>query len=424
MDKRVVITGMGVVSPIATGIKEFHNAIKENRSGIKFIEELKNYGFACQIGGIPDISGSIYNSIIEKYKLTDSSKMIIYAIIAALEAWESAGFNVPDYDSNFTDYQTGCVIGSGIGPADIFGEKIIPYTNQGNIKKLRSTIVEHSMLSGASANLTGILALGNHISMNSSACSTGTESIILGYERIKEGKALRMIVGGSEAYSPYGWSGFDSMRVLTRSFNENPQKGSRPLSNTASGFVPGAGAGILILEEYESAKKRSAKIYGEIIGSHINSGGQRNGGTMSAPNSEGVIKCITETIKSSKISSQKIDYISGHLSSTMADPLEIKNWSEALDRKNDNFPYVNSLKSMTGHCIGASGAIETIAGIIQMNNNFIHASLNSEDLHTDIVQYVSREKIPLQTIENINIDYFVKASFGFGDVNSCMILKK
>lgn len=424
MRKRVVITGLGVVSPIATGNKDFTESLRIGRSGIKFIQELKDHNFGCQIGGIPDASKSVYNNYIEKYGLSDASSIIIYGIIAALEAWEDAGLDIPEYDDNKVDYDTGCIIGSGIGPADIFGNKITPLTNSGNIKRLRSTIVEHSMLSGASANLAGILAIGNKVSMNSSACSTGTESVIEGYERIKEGKAKRMIVGGSEAYSTFGWAGFDSMRVLTREYNDDPEKGSRPMSKNASGFVPGAGAGILILEELDTAINRNAKIYGEIVGGHINCGGQRNNGTMSAPNSVGVKICIKEAVKDANIDSNEIDFISGHLSSTMADPIEIKNLSEALDRKGKEMPYINSLKSLIGHCIGAAGALEIIAALIQMNNSFIHCSLNSEELHEEIAKFISRERIPVSTIENIKINYFAKSSFGFGDVNSCIIVKK
>ncbi len=424
MNNRVAITGYGIVSPIATGNRNFIEALKSSKSGIAFIEELQQHNFGCQIGGIPDIRQSVYFSYIEKYGLATASNMINYGIVAALEAWEHAGLQIPDYNYNTVDYDTGCIIGSGIGPADIFGNKIIPYTNSGHIKKLRSTIVEHSMLSGASANLAGILALGNKVSMNSSACSTGAESVIEGYERIKNGKAKRMIVGGSEAYSIYGWSGFDSMRVLTRNYNNNPVQGSRPMSEDASGFVPGAGAGILILEDLQAALKRKANIYGEIIGSHINCGGQRNGGTMSAPNSAGVQSCIKKAIDDASIDAGKIDFISGHLSSTMADSIEIKNWAEVLKRNDNNMPYINSLKSLIGHCIGAAGAMELIAAIIQMNNSFVHASLNSETLHPEIIKYIARDKIPLTTISGVDIDYFAKASFGFGDVNSCIIVKK
>ena len=421
---RVVVTGIGVVAPNGCGVPNFLDALKKGKSGIRFIQELKDLYFGCQIGGIPDYTDSKYNFYLNRYNLTDSSNLIRLSIIAGLEAWENAGLNIPEFGESDTDFNTGIIIGSGIGSVDIFGERIIPQTNLGEIKRLRSTIVEHSMLSGPGSNLAGILACGNQVSFNSSACSTGVEAIVMGSDRIKSGKAKRMIVGGVDVYSPYAWSGFDAMRVLNRKNNDDPEKGSRPMSFSASGFVPGAGAGVLILENRELALQRNATILCEIAGEFVNCGGQRNGGTMTAPNSQGVIQCIQSALETGNIKPEQIDFISGHLSSTMADPIEIQNWSTALNLKGSDFPYINSLKSLTGHCIGAAGAIETIAAILQMNHNFIHRSANCEDLHPEISQIIDKNKIPQTTIENTNINYIAKASFGFGDVNACLILKK
>lgn len=422
--KRVVITGIGVVAPNGTGKADFTEALKTGKSGIKHIAALEELEFGCQIGGIPDISNCIWNSYIEQHGLGTSSLMIQYAVLAGLEAWTDAKLIIPDFGSSDVDYDTGAIIGSGIGTIDIYGERIIPSTNQKNIKKLRSTIVEHSMLSGGSATLSSILGLGNQLTFNASACSTGTESIIMAFERIQSGQATRMFAGASEPYSPWHWSPFDSLRVTTRKHNHEPEKGSRPLSSTASGFVPAAGAGILLLEELESALNRNAHIYAEIIGSHINSGGQRKGGSMTAPSPEGVIKCIKEALVQASIDSSEIDLISGHLSSTMADPIEIKNWVLALDRNKENFPFINSTKSLIGHAIGAAGSIETIAALLEMQYNFIHPNINCEELHPDISAQISEKCIPQNCLENIDINCIAKASFGFGDVNSCIILKK
>ncbi len=422
--KRVVITGMGVVAPNGSGKQEFTDALVSGKSGIKHIPGLAELEFGCQIGGIPDTTNNTFNSYIELFGLQTASSMIKYAVLAGLEAWVDAGLSIPPRDANEVDYTTGAVIGSGIGTIDIYGERIFPLTNQKNVKKLRSTIVEHSMLSSSSATLSSILGLGNQLSFNSSACSTGTEAIVQAFERIKTGKAVRMLAGASEPYSPWHWSPFDSLRVTTRKHNGEPEKGSRAMSESASGFVPAAGAGILILEELESAIKRNAPVYAEIKGGYINSGGQRNGGSMTAPSSEGVIRCIHGALKESEVSAQEIDYISGHLSSTMADPLEIGNWSKALDRKGKEFPKINSTKSLIGHTIGAAGTIESIAAILQMKNNFLHPSINCEDLHPNILEIIDKSCIPQRTIQNIFINCIAKASFGFGDVNACLILKK
>ncbi len=341
MNKRVVITGIGVLAPGATGSDEFLHLLKNGMSGISFFQELKDLEFGCCIGGIPKIESSKYFPYIEQMGLGPATSIIHYALIAGLEAWEDAGFKIPEHGNNDVDYDTGIFIGSGTGPADIWAARTIPLTDSKSIKRLRSTIVEHSMLNGASATLCGLLGTGNQCTANASACSTGNEAIISAYERIKYGKAKRMIAGASEAGSPYCWSPFDALRVTTREHNDSPEKGSRPMSASASGFVPSSGAAVLILEELETAIKRNAKVYAEICGGFVNSGGQRNGGSMTAPSSEGIIQCIKGALADGNIKVNEIDYISGHLSSTMADPLEIGNWMKALNRSGKDFPFIN-----------------------------------------------------------------------------------
>lgn len=420
---RVVITGIGVVSPIGAGIHIFEKSLFAGNSGIRFIKELEETGFACKVGGIPDINNSFYNFYLENFSLQNSSELLKYAVVAGLEAWENSGMRIPENLQGAADFDTGCIIGSGIGPLDLVGNKLVPNTNAARIRKLRSTIVEQTMLNSPSAHLSMILGLGNQVSFNSSACATGTEAIIMGCERVASGKAKRMLVGGTEAFSTYGWIGFDVMRVLNRRMNNNPQKASCPLSENAAGFVPGAGAGVLVLESFESAIKRNANIFAEISSTHINSGGLRNGGTMTAPSSEAVIKCVQACIEDAGISAFDIDYINGHLSSTMADVLEIENLTKALNLYGENFPYINSLKAQTGHCIGAGGAIETIAAILQLVNQKVAPSINSKKLHPKINSLISNSCVPNEVTDK-TLNYILKTSFGFGDVNSCLILKK
>ncbi|MDD2565098.1 MAG: beta-ketoacyl-[acyl-carrier-protein] synthase family protein [Salinivirgaceae bacterium] len=422
--KRVVITGIGVVASNGTGIPEFLDSIRKGKSGIRFLPELRDLNFACQVGGIPDISQPKSMEVFSQYQIDDASYNLKYITLSAIEAWNDAGLVVPDFIDSDTDYDTGIVIGSAVGNIDVFANVIIPKILNGNVRRLGSKLAEYSMFNSPSATIGSILALGNKNSANSSACSTGNESIIEGYERINEGKAKRMLVGSCEIPSPHVWGCFDSMRLLARKYNDQPEIASRPMSASANGFVPSAGGGVLVLEELETALHRNAKIYGEILGSHINSGGQRDGGTMQAPGSLGVQKCIKNAIIDSGISSKNIDYICGHLSSTMADSLEIKNWCEVLNRYGDDFPYINSLKSMTGHNLGSAGTIETISAILQMHYGFIHPSLNCEDLHPEIQSLISVSKIPQKTVFNTNINIFAKASFGFGDINSCIIIGK
>jgi 3-oxoacyl-(acyl-carrier-protein) synthase len=340
--------------------------------------------------------------------------------MAGMDAWQDAGFHI-DQESKL-DFDSGTIFGTGTSGVEKFREAIYKLDNN-QVKRLGSTVVTQTMASGISAFLGGILGLGNQVTTNSSACTTGTEAILMGYERIKSGQAKRMLVGSCSDDGPYIWGGFDAMRVMTYKYNNTPKLGSRPLSATASGFVPGSGAGALVLESLESALERGATIYAEVLGGNINSGGQRNGGTMTAPNVEAVQRCIKEAISNSGIKATDIDVINGHLTATIKDPVEIKNWSEALGRKGLNFPYINSLKSMVGHCLSASGAIESVAAILELREGFIFPSINTADVHEDVKAIIDTSKIPQKTIyKDVNI--IAKASFGFGDVNGCVIFKK
>ncbi|NRA92969.1 MAG: beta-ketoacyl-[acyl-carrier-protein] synthase family protein, partial [Psychroserpens sp.] len=271
--------------------------------------------------------------------------------------------------------------------------------------------------------LGGILGLGNQITTNSSACITGTEAVLMGFERIQNGKAKRMLVGSCSDHGPYIWGGFDAMRVMSYKHNESPEEGSRPMSATASGFVPGSGAGAMVLESLESALERNATIYAEVLGGHVNSGGQRQGGTMTAPNAEAVQRCIKSAVKQSKITSSDIDAINGHLTATSKDPLEIENWTEALNRDGTEFPYINSLKSMVGHCLAASGSIESVATVLQLKHQFLCPNINCNDLHPEISSLIAEDKV-VRSFKELDLNIIAKASFGFGDVNAVVIFKR
>jgi 3-oxoacyl-(acyl-carrier-protein) synthase len=177
------------------------------------------------------------------------------------------------------------------------------------------------------------------------------------------------------------------------------------------------------LESLDSALERGVRIYAEVGGGHINSGGQRGTGSMTAPNSEAVQRCIQGAIRDADISAKDIDLINGHLTATIKDSLEIENWTLALKRNGDEFPYINSLKSLTGHCLSAAGSIECVASVLQMHKGFIFPNKNCEDLNHEISKLVNRTKIP-QSLIRKKISTLAKASFGFGDVNACIIFKR
>ena len=421
MNNRVVVSGLGVVAPNGVGIDEFTKAIKKGSSGIAFHQSLKDNGFSCCIGGIPKVTEDKKLEYLTPLQLRGfNSTSILYGCMAGIDAWRDAGFDVNEKSE--LDYGSGLIFGTGISGIEKLREAIYKIDDQ-KVRRLGSTTVLQTMASGISAYLAGILGLGNQVTTNSSACTTGTEALLIGFERIKNGKAKRMLVGSSSDSSLYTWGGFDAMKVMSYKHNESPQKGSRPMSETASGFVPGSGSGALVLESLESALERKAKIYAEVLGGNINSGGQRNGGTLTAPNSQAVQKCIKNAIIDAGVSSNEIDLINGHLTATSKDALEIENWTKALQRKGDNFPHINSLKSMIGHCLSAAGAIESVASVIQLKEQFIFPNINCEDIHPEISKMIAKDKIPQKLVKK-EINIIAKASFGFGDVNACVILKK
>ncbi len=421
MKKRVVITGLGVVAPNGVGLDVFTKAIKNGISGIKHDPELERLQFSCQIVGKPEISTELALNYFSELELRNfNSTGILYGVIAGIDAWKDAGLSMEIEDK--PDWDSGTIFGTGTSGIDKFRESIYKIDDF-QTRRLGSTAVAQTMNSGVSAYLGGKLGLGNQVTTNSSACTTGTESILMAFERIKSGQAERILAGSTSDSGPYIWGGFDAMKVCTFKHNETPEKGSRPMSISASGFVPGSGAGALVLENLETALARRAKIYAEVLGGNINSGGQRGQGTMTAPNSYAVQKCIQDAIKNAGIHPNEIDAINGHLTATSKDALEIKNWSEALNRSGIDFPYINSLKSMVGHCLSGAGSIESVAAVLQLHKGFIFPNINCEDLNPDITAIIDSSRIPLELIKK-ELNIIAKASFGFGDVNGCVIFKK
>ena len=421
MNRRVVITGLGVVAPNGVGLVDFTNSIKNGISGIKHNAELERLQFSCQISGTPEISPELISNYFTELELRNfNSSGILYGVIAGIDAWKDAGLSINN--DNEPDWDSGTIFGTGTSGIDKFRESIYKI-DAFQTRRLGSTAVAQTMNSGVSAYLGGKLGLGNQVSTNSSACTTGTESILMAFERIKSGQAKRILAGSTSDSGPYIWGGFDAMKVCTYKHNNTPESGSRPMSESASGFVPGSGAGALVLEDLESALLRGARIYAEVLGGNVNSGGQRGLGTMTAPNPTAVQKCITSAIENSGISANDIDVINGHLTATSKDSLEIQNWSTALNRKGIDFPYINSLKSMVGHCLSGTGSIESVATVLQLKHGFIFPNTNCADLNPEITAIIDESCITQKLIEK-ELNIIIKASFGFGDVNGCVVFKK
>ncbi|MFS4415168.1 beta-ketoacyl-[acyl-carrier-protein] synthase family protein [Maribacter sp. 2307ULW6-5] len=420
MDRRVVVTGMGICAPNGLGLDAFAESLRNGVGGIRFQPELRDLNFSCQIAGKPDVPQDRLTDYFTPLQLRGlKASGIVYGVMAGMDAWRDAGFGTSSPATPLWD--VGLIFGTGILGVDKFREAI-HHIDEGNVRRLGSTSVVQTMASGISAYLGGMLGLGNQVTTNSAACTTGTEGVLMAAERIAQGKAEVMLTGSCSDSGPYVWGGFDAMRILPSTYNDAPETASRPMSATAAGFVPGSGAGALVLESLESAQKRGATIYAEVLGGEINSGGQLGTGSMTAPNSEAVQRCISRAVAHAQIQAAEIDVINGHLTATTKDALEIANWSQALGRSGSAFPYMNSFKGMLGHGLAAAGSMECVASLLQFREGLVFGNVNCEDLHPEIAQRIAPEKIPQQTMEWAP-KILAKASFGFGDVNACVIFK-
>ena len=212
------------------------------------------------------------------------------------------------------------------------------------------------------------------------------------------------------------------MRVLCRAYNDTPERASRTMSASAAGFVPAGGAGVLVLESLASAQARGARIHAEVLGVAVNCGGHRGGGSMTAPNPEGVRRCIRAALADAHIQPSEVDAISGHLTATGADPNEVRAWAAALERTPEKLPLIVSTKSMIGHALGAAGAIESVAAILMLRGGFVHPSINCEDVHPEILPYANSIPHTLRHMPDLRV--IIKAGFGFGDVNACAVFRK
>ncbi len=421
-EARVVVTGLGVVAPNAHGAIPFASALREGKSGIRFHPHLEASGFGCQVGGIPEGIEAIEARYLGEEERRAMNRNMVFAAIAALDAWDDAGLARSPGGSDDVDWGAGAIIGTGIGGIDTVAEKLAPKVDAGKVGRLGSTMVEQIMSSGNSARVAGLLGLGNQVTTNSSACNTGTEAVVDAFLRIREGRAERMLAGGSEGPSKYTWAGFDAMKVLQRRANDRPAEASRPMSASAGGFVPGSGAGILLLESLASAERRGARVYAEVLGGYVNCGGHRMGGSMTAPNPHGVRRAIQGALSMAGVPAQSIGAINGHLTATFADPHEVASWSAALGLPPSRMPLLHSTKSLIGHALGAAGGIECVASVLELFHGFVHGSANCEDLHPELTAYAA--SIPHRTVERPDLRVLAKASFGFGDVNGCVIFGK
>ena len=401
--KRVVITGVGIVSCLGNNQKEVLDSLLNTKSGITFCEEYKNHNLKSNIHGKPNIK---IEDHIDRKIMRFMGNGSAYNYIAMAEAVKDSGLK----DNEISNEFTGMVMGSG-GPSI---ENVIlasDKTREKNPKKMGPFIVPRTMASTASATLAVPFKIKGVNYTISSACATSGHCIGNGTELIQYGKQKIVFAGGSDELHWAMTAMFDAMTALSSKYNETPEKASRPYDKTRDGFVIAGGGGVLVLEEYEHAKARGANIYAEITGY----GATSDGIDMVAPSGEGAVRCMNIALKTSK---NKIDYINTHGTSTpVGDITELQAVSKAFK---DKIPKISSTKSLSGHPLGAASVHEAIYSLIMMKNNFIAASVNITDMDEEAKKYPIVTKVE----KNVNLNAIMSNSFGFGGTNATLVFEK
>ena len=401
--KRVVITGLGIVSCLGNNQEEVFQSLLNTKSGISFCEEYKEYNLKSHIHGKPNIKLDDY---VDRKTIRFMGSGSAYNYIAMREAAKDSGLEEKDISNNLT----GIVMGSG-GPSI---ENVIlaaDKTRAKTPKLMGPFIVPRTMASTASATLAVPFKIKGVNYTMSSACATSGHCIGNSVELIQSGKQKIMFAGGSEEIHWAMTAMFDAMTALSSKYNDTPEKASRAYDKTRDGFVIAGGGGVLVLEEYEHAKARGAKIYAEITGY----GATSDGYDMVAPSGEGAVRCMQMALKTAK---NKIDYINTHGTSTpVGDITELKAVGETFK---DQIPKISSTKSLSGHPLGAASVHEAIYCLIMMKNDFITGSANINEIDEEAIKF----PIITKTEKNVNLNSVMSNSFGFGGTNATLIFEK
>jgi 3-oxoacyl-[acyl-carrier-protein] synthase II len=424
--RRVVITGIGLVTPLASGREITWRKILEGKSGANRISAFDPEGYACQVacevprvdgrgGGGPDYEGAFdpdqVMSAKDRKRLDD---FILYAVAAADEAVKDADWTPTDPDEL---ERTGVIIGSGIGGLGTIAETAIKLENEGP-RRVSPFFIPSSLINLTSGQVS--IRYGykgpNHSVVT--ACATGAHAIGDASRLIQYGDADVMIAGGAEAaVVKVGIAGFIACRALSTDFNETPEKASRPYDRGRDGFVMGEGAGVLVLEEYEHAKARGAKIYAEVVGYGLS--GDAYHITAPASDGDGGFRAMKMAMKHAGIGPEDIDYINAHGTSTpLGDEIELGAVERMLGDHAKNVA-MSSTKSATGHLLGAAGAIEAAFTALAIRDQIAPPTLNLEDPSVETLI----DLVPLKA-KPMKIDVALSNSFGFGGTNAALVLKR
>ena len=406
--RRVVVTGLGTINPLGNNVESSWDSLINSKSGISKISKFDVSNYPCRIAGSIDDS-KIDEEIVSIRDQRKIDRFITLGLIAAAEAIEDSGY-VSENDNNF---RCGVMVGSGIGGLDTIYRNSSILDNHG-IRKISPFFIPSSLINLLSGHISIKYNLKGPNSSPVTACATGTHAIGDSFTIIKNDKADLMVCGGAEAaICPLGISGFSAARALCDTFNENPKKGSRPWDKERSGFVMGEGAGVLVLEELDHAKKRNAKIYGEVKGYGMS--GDAFHITKPSEDGNGGFRAMEMALKESKLNSNSIGYVNAHGTSTpLGDMIEL-NAVEKLFQSNSKM-FMSSNKSAMGHLLGAAGAVEAVFSFKSLQTKILPPTLNLDNPDTK----TSINLIPHEAISE-NVQNVISNSFGFGGTNASLI---
>jgi 3-oxoacyl-[acyl-carrier-protein] synthase-1 len=403
--KRVVVTGMGIVSSIGNNVETVKNSLMNQKSGIVSSDIYKEMGFRSQIHGEVKIN---LEDHIDKKQLRFMGAGAAYSVLSMEQAIADAGLT----NEEVSNPRTGLIAGSG-GPSTANLLQAFDIAREKGPKRVGPFMVPRCMSSTVSACIATFFKIKGVNFSITSACSTSAHCIGIGADQIKYGNQDIVFAGGGEELDWTLSVLFDAMGAMSSKYNNTPELASRPYDVNRDGFVIAGGGGMLVLEELEHAKARGAKIYGEIVGHCANS----DGFDMVAPSGEGAIRCMKQALANTD---QNVDYINAHGTSTPVGDMQELHAVREVFKDYDYLPKLTSTKSLTGHSLGATGVQEAIYTLVMMNNNFISGSANIENEDPEI----GKIEIPRKTLQNIDINLALSNSFGFGGTNACLAISK
>ncbi|HBT76071.1 MAG TPA: beta-ketoacyl-[acyl-carrier-protein] synthase II [Planctomycetaceae bacterium] len=410
--RRVVVSGMGAITPIGKTLEEFWEGLRNGRCGVGPITRFDASALPCRVAAeVKNFDASDY---IDKREVQRTALFSQFAMIAADEAWTHAGLR----GNTAIDPDKVCILlGNGIGGLEVDTESQRKLVEKGP-SKIPAMTIPRMLCNEAPGNVSMRLGLRGSAHAVVTACASGTDALGFSLDLIRSGRSDVVLTGGCEGtINVYGIGGFCSLKALSTAFNDTPEKASRPFDVRRDGFVMGEGAGVLVFEEYEHAKARNATIYAEIAGF----GSTADAYHLTAPDPEGngAMRAIRLALKDAGLEPEMIDYVNAHGTSTPTnDPVETKGIKAAFGEHAYKLK-VSSTKGMTGHCLGAAGAIEALACVLAVHENFIPPTINLEEPDPECdLDYVPNRGIALP------VRAAVSTSLGFGGHNSVVVVKK